>query len=179
MRGRSRRLRLAPCWSCERLALEPPPSRPRLTALAHVAAPPRHEHLDDLGAAAHARLPRAAVHQELVLEGPAQAIHVAEVIDARSARVDARAQRLDDPVAKARVLLCAETASRAQWVDPSAEQGLVGVDVPHACDLLLVQQKRLDRRPAAPRERTQVLGREALIERLEAEAGREERLERG
>src|SRR5439155_2573219 len=125
MRRRSRGLRLAPCWSRERLALEPPPSRPRLTALAHVAAPPRHDHLDDLGAAAHARLPRAAVHQELVLEGSAQAIHVAEVVDARSPRVDARTQRLDDPVAKARVLLCAQPASGAQWVNPSAEQSLV------------------------------------------------------
>jgi hypothetical protein len=44
------------------------------------------------------------MHQELVLEGAAHPVDVAEVVDARSARVDAGAQRLDHALAQAGAL---------------------------------------------------------------------------
>ena len=50
---------------------------------------------------------------------------------------------------------------RAARVDARAEQRLVRVDVADARDPALVEQQRLDRRAAAPRERAQVLGGEA------------------
>ncbi len=63
-------------------------------------------------------------------------------------------------------------------MDAGAMQRLVGVDVAHARDPALVEQQRLDRRGPPARERAQVLGREALVQRLEPQAGREERLQR-
>ena len=66
-----------------------------------------------------------------------------------------------------RVLLARQRPGRAQRVDPRAEQRLVGVDVADARDPALVEQQRLDRRRAPARERAQVLGGEALVERLE------------
>ena len=66
-------------------------ARPRLAGLAHVRSAPADDHLHDRRAAHHARLALAQVHEELVLEGAAHAVDVAEVVDARAARVDAGA----------------------------------------------------------------------------------------
>ncbi len=125
-----------------------------------------------------ARLALAQVHEELVLEGAAHTVHVTEVVDARPARVDARAQRRDHAVAQALILLARQPPGRPSRVHPRPEQRLIRVDVAHAGDPALVQQERLDRRRPALRQRPQVLRREALVERLEAEPRREERLER-
>ena len=83
----------------------------------------------------------------------------------------------------------ASRRSRAAWhgqapggtqrVDPRAEQGLVGVDVPHARDAALVEQERLDRRRRArARAPRRCSAREPLVERLHADARGEERVDR-
>ena len=67
-------------------------------------------------------------------------------------------------------------AGRSGWMR-AAQQGLVGVDVPHAGDAALVEQEGLDRSATAARELAQVARGEALIEGLEPKAGGEEALE--
>ncbi len=61
---------------------------------------------------------------------------------------------------------------------PRSEQSLVGIDVADARDPALVQQERLDRRRPALGQPAQVTHGEALVERLQPEPHREERLER-
>src|ERR1700730_5391761 len=60
---------------------------------------------------------------------------------------------------------------------PRAEERLIGVDVADTGDPPLVEQERLDGGSPASRQRPEVLGREALLERLQSEPGREEGLE--
>ena len=88
-------------------------------------------------------------------------------------------ERLDDRRRQRLPLRARYAAGRAQRVHARAEQRLVGVDVPDAGDPALVEQERLHRRPAAARERAQVLGAEAGVEGLEAEARAQEGVERG
>ena len=86
---------------------------------------------------------------------------MAEVVDRGALRLQPLLQRRDDAVAQRRDLLAGEPARRAQRMDPGAEQRLVGVDVADAGDLALIEQERLDRRAADPRERVEVRAREA------------------
>src|ERR1700730_1634238 len=60
---------------------------------------------------------------------------------------------------------------------PRAEERLIGVDVADTGDSPLVEQERLDGSSPAARQRPEVLGREALLERLQSKPGREEGLE--
>ena len=120
--------------------------RSRLAGLADVGPAPGDDHLHDRRPARPARLALAPVDEELVLEGSAHAVDVAEVVDRRPARVDAGLQRRDRRLAQALVLLGRELPGGAQRVDAGAEQRLVGVDVPDAGDAPLVEQERLDRR---------------------------------
>ena len=108
----------------------PPDPRARLAALADVGPAAGRDHLDDRRAAGQARLAAAQVHQELVLEGARDAVGMAEVVDRRAARVDARRQRRAR-TASASASHCGERelARLAQRMDPRAEQRLVGVDV--------------------------------------------------
>jgi hypothetical protein len=71
--------------------------RPALAPLAHISASTGDYELDDLAAAARARLARPAVDQEAVLKGAAGAVDVAEVVDRGPLGVDARLERLFDP----------------------------------------------------------------------------------
>ena len=87
-------------------------------------------------------------------------------------------QRVDDAVADRRALRAGELVRRPQRVHAGAEQRLVGVDVPDAGDAALVEQERLDRRARGLGERVQVLAGEVALERLDAEAGVEEGVER-
>ena len=59
-----------------------------------------------------------------------------------------------------------------------AEQRLVGVDVPDPRNALLIEKKRLYGRPRGLRERVKVVAGELVLERLDAEPGVEERVER-
>src|SRR5205085_4576643 len=103
--------------------------RRRLAGLAHVRASPPDDRLRDRRAAPWARLARAAVHEELVLEGAAGAVDVAEVVDRGAARVDPRPQCLDHPLAQLRELPSREAPGRPARVHAGAEEGLVGIDV--------------------------------------------------
>ncbi len=103
---------------------------------------------------------------------------MAEVVDRRALGGHARLERRDHGVAQPGDLAALEPVGRAQRVDPRAVERLVGVDVPHAGDLALVEQERLHRRAARARERVQVRAREVGRERLHAEPPREERLPR-
>jgi hypothetical protein len=116
---------------------------------------------------------------EAILERAAHAVDVAEVVDRRAARVDAVEQRREDRVAQRLVLRSRERTGGPQRVNPRAVQGLVGVDVADPRDAPLVEQEGLDRGAAPPRERVQVRGGETRVERLDAEASREELVERG
>ena len=115
--------------------------------------------------------------EEAVLEGAAEAVDVAEVVDRGPARVDPFEQRRDDGVAQAPVLLECQPPGGPQRVDAGTEEGLVGVDVADARDAALVEQEGLDRGASPAGEVAQVRGREALVERLDPEARREEALE--
>ncbi len=105
-------------------------------------------------------------------------MNVAEVVNRGPARVDAVEQDLDHGLAQAGVLHTGEPSGGAQRVDARAEESLVGVDVADPRDATLVEQERLDRGGAPPRERPQVSGGEPLVQRLQPEAGSEELLQR-
>ena len=68
-------------------------------------------------------------------------------------------------------------AGRSGWM-PCAEERLVGVDVADTGDAALVKQKGLHRRGTPARERAQVLGGEALVQRLQPQPRGEEELHR-
>ncbi len=118
------------------------------------------------------------MHEELVLEGPAHAVHVAKVVDRRPTRVDPRAQCLDRRLAQPLPLRKRQRPRRAKRMDARPEQRLVRVDVAHAGDLALIQQQRLDRHPAPLCKPPQVFRRVPLLEWLQAEPSREELLHR-
>src|SRR5947208_2024856 len=59
-------------------------------------------------------------------------------------------------------------------MDASTVERLVGVDVSHAGDPALIEQHRLDGCPSPLRDGTQVLWRESLIQRLQAQTRIEE-----
>src|SRR5205823_2065152 len=102
-----------------------------------------HHELADRGAAARAGLAGAAVDQEAILERAAGTVDVAEVVDRRALGLDAGAERLLDPDAQALPVAGGEPAGRPQRMDPGPEEGLVGIDVAHAGDSLLVEHERL------------------------------------
>ena len=128
-------------------------ARARLAGLADVGPASGGDHLDDRAPARRAGLAGAAVDEEAVLEGAAEAVDVAEVVDRGPARVDPFEQRRDDGVAQALVLLEREPPGGPQRVDAGAEEGLVGVDVADARDAALVEQEGLDRGAAPAGER--------------------------
>ena len=117
-------------------------------------------HLPDRRSAARARLALAAVHQELVLERATGPVDVPEVVDRGAAGVDAELERLHHGVAELGQLRRPQPVDRPERVDPGAEERLVGVDVAHARDPLLVQQERLDRRLPPARQLAHRLRRE-------------------
>src|SRR5436305_12347995 len=84
--------------SCGRRS--PASARLRLAALADVRPPPRRTDLLDPRAAVQARLALAQMDEEAVLKAAARAVGVAEIVDRRAARVDARLERLDHGVAQ-------------------------------------------------------------------------------
>ena len=71
------------------------------------------------------------------------------------------------------VLRAFERSDRAQGMDARAKEGLVGVDVPHAGNPLLVEQEGLDRLLSPARHRAQGVGGEVGVERLDAQPGSE------
>src|SRR5436190_21159892 len=110
----------------ETILVEPGSSRPAsgtpLAAFAHIRRPPARDELAHRRAAPRARLAAAAMDQELVLEGAALPVGVAEVVDRRAARGEAGFERRDHRVAQRRHLAGAQRAGRPQRVDPRAEQ---------------------------------------------------------
>jgi hypothetical protein len=111
------------------------------------------------------------VHQESVLEGPARAVDVAEVVDRRPFGVDSRRQGLLDGRSQQLELRGREPPGRAQRMDAGPEEGLVGIDVPDAGDPSLIEHECLDGRAPAAGGIPQVLGREPGGEWLDTDAG--------
>ena len=130
----------------------------------------RRPYLLDAGSAAHAGLALAEMDEEAVLEGAALAVHVAVVVDRGALRVDSGVQGLDDRVAEQLDLRPSQGSDRSQRMDLRPEQRLVGVDVAHAGDPLLVQEECLHRLLAAACLVAERLGREVGAERLDPEA---------
>ena len=64
---------------------------------------------------------------------------------------------------------------RRRRPDPGAEQRFVGVDIANANDEMIVHQRKLDRRRAAPRRAPQIVGVAGRVERLGTEP-REQRM---
>src|SRR4029079_3808146 len=89
-----------------RTPAKPPPDgpRPRLALLAHVRAAARGAQLAHRASAGQASLALAQVDEELVLEGAADAVGVAEVVDRGALGRDPRLQRGHDRVAQRRAL---------------------------------------------------------------------------
>jgi hypothetical protein len=110
------------------------------------------------------------VDEEAVLERSARAVGVAEVVEGRAARVDARLERRDHGLAQRLELRPPQRADSPERVDARPPERLVGVDVAHARDALLGEQERLDWLAAAARQRAQRLRGEGGVERLHAEA---------
>ena len=69
-----------------------------------------------------------------------------------------------------------EAPSLAQRMHARVPERLVGVDVPHAGERALVEDRRLDRGAAVCEARSQASGGERAAERLRTEAFREVRL---
>ncbi len=109
------------------------------------------------------------MHQEPVLKRPTCAVDVAEIVDRGPARVDARLERLHDRVAQLADLAPSQRPDRPQWVDARAEQRLVGVDVAHARDSLLGEEKGLHGSAPAGRELAEGVCSEVGPERLDSE----------
>ena len=103
---------------------------------------------------------------------------MAEVVDRGALCVDSRLERLDHRISEGSQLGPPQRSDWPQRMDACAEQGLVGVDVPHARDTFLVEQEGLDRRPAPAGERPQRLGGEVWIQRLDAQSSIEIRVAR-
>src|SRR5688572_16291193 len=125
--------------------------RAALAARADVGAPAGGAHLLDAGSAPHARLSLAQMDQEPVLERALSPVDVPVVVDRRALRVDSLVQRLDHRIAERGDLRAPQRADRPQRVDLRPEERLVGVDVAHAGDPLLVEEERLHRLLAATR----------------------------
>jgi hypothetical protein len=81
------------------------------------------------------------MHEELILEGAARAVDVAEVVDRRALGRDPGRERLLDRLPQPLPLRPREPPCLPQRVDPGAEQRLVGVDVPDAGDPALVENE--------------------------------------
>ncbi len=101
-----------------------------------------------------------------MLEGPVDPVRAAEVVDRRAARGEPGLERLAHSERERVALRPAERARRAQRMNPRAEEGLVGVDVPDAGDPPLVEQERLHRCAAPARERAQRGPVERGVQRL-------------
>ncbi len=119
------------------------------------------------------------MHQELILEGPLYAVGVPEVVDRRALGLDPGAQRRDHGVAQRLALARGEALGGAQRMDAGSKQRLVGVDVADPGDLALIEQQGLDRRAAAAGQPVQVPAGEVRVERLNAEPGSQEVVQRG
>src|SRR4051812_19959716 len=185
-RARTNESRCRSIWMTTRHARAPATASPgapgawaSLAPLARVRPAPGGDELAHRRAADRARLALAAVDEELVLEGALDAVGMAEVVDRRTARAEARLERRDDRVAQRGDLAALQRARAAQRMDAGAKERLVGVDVADARDAALVQQQRLDRRAPLARLQVEVLGREVRAERLDAQAAVEELLQRG
>src|SRR5437763_1561558 len=111
---------------------------------AKVARPPRQAGTRDRPAAARTRLPRPPVDAELFLVAALQPRAADVIADARAALLDRVVQHGFDRLAQAVRLGGAEAAAGAGGVEAGGEQRLVGVDVAHAGDDVLVQQHRLE-----------------------------------
>ena len=74
-------------------------------------------------------------------------------------------------------LIALEALRRTQRVDLRPPQGLVDVDVPHARERSLVEQRRLDRGASTCEQPAEACCGEERVERLLAEARREVRVE--
>src|SRR5262249_19103939 len=146
----------------------------RLAALAHVGPAPGRTELADRITAVRARLLLAEGDQELVLKASAGPVRGAEVVDRRALGLQPGHKRLDARVAQGGALGSGEAVRRPQRVHPSPEQRLVGIDVPDASDALLIEKERLYRRARHACERVEVLRRELVAERLDAEPRVEE-----
>src|SRR5437660_1554503 len=109
--------------------------------LADVGAAASDDDLADRRPATRARLALPPMHEEVILKGAARAIDVAEVVDRRALGLDPGCERLLDRLAQPLPLRPGEPPCLPQRVDPGAEQGLVGVDVPDAGDPALVEQE--------------------------------------
>src|SRR5580700_3387043 len=97
---------------------------------------------------------------------------MAEVVDRRSARLDAGFERPDDSLTQPLVLVRAQTTRGSAWMNSRSVQGLVCIDVADAGHPALVEQECLDRSRAPTRQRAQMLCAEALVQRLQPQACR-------
>ena len=81
------------------------------------------------------------MHEKAVLEAPASAVEMSKIVDRRPLRVDAGSEHVTDRVSQQRVLLPRQGAGRPPRVDAGRKQRLVGVDVPAAGAVPLVEQE--------------------------------------
>jgi hypothetical protein len=110
------------------------------------------------------------VHQESVLEAPAGAIDVAEIIDRGALGVDAVSQRNLDRLAQRLPLSGLERPRAAKRMDVGTMQRLIRVDVADAGDTTLIEDERFDRSRPAARLSPKVAGGELGAEGLGTES---------
>jgi len=74
-------------------------------------------------------------------------------------------RRADGPVQPSQ-LVPVETGGRPERAEAGAPQRLVDVDVSHACERALVEERRLERRTACGKALAEPRGREERVQRL-------------
>src|SRR5438067_3764839 len=120
--------------------------------------------------AREARLTGAAVHEELLLLDAGLAPRVAVRVHGAAAVLDRDQQRLSQRFVEPARGLLAHGVRQPSGPEPRSMQRLVGVDVAHAGDRLLVEQHCLQRRAPALQLPVQLLGLELHVDRLRPKA---------
>jgi hypothetical protein len=128
-------------------------------------------------AAAEARLALASVDPELGLHLSGGAVGVSVIAQSRALAGNASPERALDSAHQRFELRGIHVAGRAQRVEARPPQRLVRVDVPNACEDALVEDNGLQGRAPACEAVDERSRRERPAERLDADLGREVRLE--
>src|SRR5581483_9456798 len=140
-----------------------------LAARAVVRAAAANDNALDGRAADQAGFAFAPVNAVLELEKAGVAVCVDIVGNRGAAGGDGFVEDRLEPVEEALHLVAAHAGSAAARADAGAEQRLVGVDVAHAAQQLLVQERALHRRPAAAEQAGEEF--ESDVERLGSGGG--------
>ncbi len=122
-----------------------------------MGATARQQDAPDGGCADPAGLAGAQINAVFELKKSPLALGVHIVGDRRTAETDGMAQYLPQRLAQPLQLVTGEAAGSAARTNPGPEEALVGIDVAHSGEQILVEQSGLDGELAAPEEGSELV----------------------